>query len=179
MTHILEGSPTRGITSDLLQFPQTKELTEQFPGKVIVIPETSTLYHGSKSLRDLLNRNRFDYRVSANEGAFYFTDLPAIYTNCQVSVNHDLVMFWYGELSEEEITRLNAAGNGNLWAGGMNMGFDGRIFPNPDAFVKTEGGRDAIEIIVFPKGLNKLGKITAYPPGSEKHLYKYLRYSSI
>jgi hypothetical protein len=161
MTQILEGSPIRRFTTDKL-----------------VVPEESTLYHASKNLKDLLNRNRFDYRMSAHEGAFYFTDFPTIYTNCQVSVNQDLVMFLYGELSDQETVNLNAAGNGNLWIGGMNTGYDGRVFSNPDAFVKTESGRDALEIVVFPRSLTKLGKIKAYPQGSEKYLYKYLRHSS-
>lgn len=78
----------------------------------------------------------FDKRLSKSGGAFYFTDFPAIHANCQIEVRQTLIMYDFNEISDEELERMELAGNGNSWVGAMNMGFDGRIFQNPDPYTR-------------------------------------------
>lgn len=107
MSYLTEGSPIKRIPLNQLReqpyrFKDLGELLET----VVIIPEGSTLYHCSKSLRDLLNRGVFDYKMScANDGSFFFTDFPAIPTNCQVEVDHSLVMYDYNQLTPELVQK--------------------------------------------------------------------------
>jgi hypothetical protein len=150
------------------------ELEAKFPEKVIILPEGLRLYHGSKDPWGLLSRNRFDYRLSKS-GAFYFTAQPTIYSNTQVDVHERMVLFDYSIMTDAETERLTSEGNGNFWIGGMNLGFDGRISRDRDAMTLTDTGACATEIVVFPKSLLKLGKIRAYPEGSETTLFPFIQ----
>lgn len=44
----------------------------------------------------------------------------------------------------------------------MNLGFDGRTYRNPDALARIEEGIFATEVVIFPNGLNKLGRIAQF-----------------
>lgn len=178
MSYLTEGSPIIRIPLNRLreQPEGFKDLGEMLK-TVVIIPQESRLYHYSKSLRDLLNRGVFDYRMSyADDGSFFFTDFPAIPTNCQAEVDHPLVMYDNNQLTYELVQTIESLGKGNLWRGAMNIGFDGRVFQNPDAYVRVANGKlYATEVVVFQHSLRKLGRIAGYPPGSERSLYRFLR----
>lgn len=146
------------------EFSIPPTLLQSFPGKVQVIPRGSTLYHFSYSLDKLLATQRFDYLKSHHNGAFYFTDLPIdARTNCQVEIERDLIMFSFGDLSGEDLNKLQRLGQGNFWEGGRRLGFDGRTFRNPDALARIAEGVFATEVVIFRTGLPKLGVISSHP----------------
>ena len=138
------------------------DLSKLFPEAVVVRPEGSALYHYSRNLDRLMDRNRFDPAKSRFQGSFYFTDVPALFTNCQVTLNKNLLMYSLNDLSDLQLKQIALQGNGDAWIGAGALGFDGREFSTPDPYVMTETGSHATEIVVFRFSLHKLGRIVPF-----------------
>lgn len=113
----LESPSIRRIELDhVSEFPAAIRLLQDFPGKVEAIRGGSVLYHASRTLSELLKDQRFDPRRACNpDGGVYFTDLPIErWTNCEVQVAKDLIMFCYEYLEPGDLAKLELAGNGNF-----------------------------------------------------------------
>lgn len=162
MANTVEAAANRHLASVESFDSKQGRLEQEFPGKIVTFPTGSFLYHYSRSVDQLLREGGLDPTRSHNDGAFYFSDVPVQYTNCRVEVISDLVMFRFGELTDQEYGRLNHLGEGNFWAGGMKLGFDGRTFHTADPFVEIKDRQFAFEVVVFPSSLHKLGTVTRF-----------------
>lgn len=140
------------------QLSQRQMLEREFPGKIIILPTGHFLYHKSRS-PEKLTKEGFNPKRSHADGAFYFSDQRSIHSNCVVIIGQDLLLFNFNLISDQEMEALEGHPNGNFWGGLVRRGFDGRSFHTADAYVETEDGTHANEVVIFRNGLAKLGEI--------------------
>jgi hypothetical protein len=117
------------------------------------------IYHSSPSLDELVESGNFDPTRSSHQGAFFFTPEQVLRTNCMATLQDDLLLFDFTNLPQDEFNQLAEAGEGDFWEGAASLGYDGRLFRNPDPYVEVSKKVYCPELLIFRNSLHKIANI--------------------
>lgn len=120
------------------------------------IPQGTQLFHYSREPSRLVSSGAFNPQLSAHRGAAFLTLDRTDRSNCVAKADKPLRVFDYTKLPISEEEALGEAYEGDWWEGAADMGYDGRVFDNPDQYCRMPNGLYTTEVVIFRNSLIKL-----------------------